>query len=119
MNSLARRTQPVALRQLASLAALFAQSLTAAQRQPCQPAPVQRLFLTIPEAAAYSGLSSAFLRKLVATGKLKTFDRPMKVRRADIDNLAGLAELAESSQKLTAAAKEMRGAIAARRGGRA
>lgn len=46
-------------------------------------------FLTIKEASAYSGLSQAFLRRLVREGALPAVrDVAIKVRRADLDNLA-------------------------------
>lgn len=60
-------------------------------------------FLTIKEASAYSGLSQAFLRRLVRAGGLPSVrDGALKVRRVDLDNLANtdtispMAKLAES-----------------------
>jgi excisionase family DNA binding protein len=45
----------------------FLQSKTSASTVPVE----RRIFLTIPEAAQFSGLPVAFLRRLVASGKLK------------------------------------------------
>lgn len=46
------------------------------------------LFLTIPEAAAVSGLSPTYLRRLIAEGTLKARkDRGWKIRRTDLEAL--------------------------------
>jgi hypothetical protein len=53
--------------------------------RPVQPAPA---WITLQEAAAHSGLSIAFLKRLIAAKRLVVaMDRPMKVRRADLDKL--------------------------------
>ena len=52
-----------------------------------RPAPLA-LYLTLPQASAYTGLSVAFLRRLIRTGKLPVIrDRSLKARRLDLDNL--------------------------------
>lgn len=49
---------------------------------------VPKLFLTIEEAAQYSGLSQAYLRNQVHKGHLSALkDRGWKIRRADLDKL--------------------------------
>jgi excisionase family DNA binding protein len=56
-----------------------------------------KLWLTIDEAAKYSGLSGAFLRRCVQQGKLPAVrDRAVKVRRVDLDNLDLVSRLSES-----------------------
>ncbi|MEO8373348.1 MAG: hypothetical protein ABI806_29455 [Candidatus Solibacter sp.] len=47
----------------------------------------QALYLTLPEARVYSGLSLALLRRVVREGKLPSIrDGSTKVRRADLDD---------------------------------
>lgn len=71
-----------------------------------QPAP---LWISLPEAAEYTGLSVPYLKRLIASRKLPaTRDRSLKVRRTDLDRLDGLEQLAASSRKLNAAARELR-----------
>lgn len=56
-------------------------------------------FLTIKEASAYSGLSQAFLRRLVRSGTLPAvLDGAIKVRRADLDNLANFDTISPMSK---------------------
>ena len=56
-------------------------ALSAAGSQP-------KLFLTLREASAVSGLTVAYLKRLIESGKLKHVrDRGMKVRRADLQKL--------------------------------
>jgi excisionase family DNA binding protein len=65
---------------LATLARLFSSQPAAA---------ASKLFFTIPEAANYSGLSEAFLRRSVRTGVLPAVrDRAVKIRKADLDSFA-------------------------------
>jgi excisionase family DNA binding protein len=48
----------------------------------------QRLFLTLREAAALSGLSQACLRRLIADGSLEARrDRGWRIRRRDLERL--------------------------------
>jgi hypothetical protein len=73
-------------------------------------APQQRLFVTIPEAARYSGLSMMLLKKLIERGQLKVIpDRPVKIARADLERLSA------AKVSLVAAAGELRQAMHARR----
>jgi excisionase family DNA binding protein len=54
-------------------------------------------WMTIAEASEYSGLSESFLRRLVRESQLPSVrDRAVKVRRADLDNLASSSTLAKS-----------------------
>jgi excisionase family DNA binding protein len=60
-------------------------------------APAGAIWLTIPQAAAVSGLSQPFLRRCVKRGELRAVrDRAVKVRRADLDNLDNVSELSRS-----------------------
>lgn len=53
-------------------------------------------WLTLPDASEYTGLSVAYLRRVIKAGKLPWIrDRAIKVRRADLDNLDSLAELTQ------------------------
>lgn len=75
-------------------------------------------WLTLSEASKHSGLSIAFLRRLIASKKLKAIrDRAVKVSRRDLDNLDHLADLAESSARLSAAADALRATVCGRRRG--
>ena len=48
----------------------------------------QALFLTIKEASQYTGLSQAYLRRLIDDGTLKVIkDRGYRIRRRDLDSL--------------------------------
>jgi excisionase family DNA binding protein len=48
----------------------------------------QALFLTIKEASQYTGLSQAYLRRLIEDGTLKVIkDRGYRIRRRDLDTL--------------------------------
>jgi excisionase family DNA binding protein len=50
-----------------------------------QAGPAEKLYLTIPEAAAYTGLSKTLLRRLVSQGRLPAVrDRALKVLRRDL-----------------------------------
>ena len=47
--------------------------------------PVDKLYLTIPEASEYTGLTQTFLRRLIKSGKLTALkDRGWKIRREDL-----------------------------------
>jgi|ERR1041385_4984113 hypothetical protein len=71
-----------------SLPALMAQALLNGYGAAHAPAP-PRLFLTIPEAARYSGLSTRLLRRLIDRKQLRVVpDRPIKIARADLEQLA-------------------------------
>jgi excisionase family DNA binding protein len=59
------------------------------------PSPVP-LYLTLPQASAYTGLSMAFLRRLIRDGNLPALrDRSLKVRRLDLDTVNLLPESSE------------------------
>lgn len=74
-----------------SLLALAAYERAVASAPELQPRP----FLTLAEAADYSGLTETFLRKLVSEGKLSAVrDRSLKIRKASLDEFAGAALLA-------------------------
>ena len=56
-------------------------AVSAAQVQP-------KFFLTLREASAVSGLTVAYIKRLVDTGKLDHVrDRGIKIRRADLQKL--------------------------------
>lgn len=78
------------------------------------PAP-QPAFLSLPEAADYSGLSVMLLERLIAGGKLKAVRDAgvLKIKRLDFDNLDRLSEL---SRNLADAAGELRREMRRRRG---
>jgi excisionase family DNA binding protein len=61
----------------------------------------RKLFLTMAESAEFSGLPVVFLRRLIASGKLKALKTGAgwRVSRADIERLSGT--LTETSQGLT------------------
>ena len=85
--ALARVTEPavVATRALETAFLAFLQSKTAAQ------VPVERrIFLTIAEAAEFSGLPAVFLRRLIASGKLKALrtGAGWRVSRAGLEGLS-------------------------------
>jgi excisionase family DNA binding protein len=51
--------------------------------------PDEKRWLTVPEAAQYTGLSETFLRRAIRAGNLPYLrDRALKMRRADLDNFA-------------------------------
>jgi hypothetical protein len=53
-----------------------------------RPAPHIALYLTLPQASAYTGLTVAMLRRLIRTGRLASIrDRALKVRRVELDKL--------------------------------
>jgi excisionase family DNA binding protein len=53
------------------------------------PYPPRALFLTLKEAAAYSGLTQAYLRRRITEGNLPVIrDAGYKIAREDLDNLA-------------------------------
>jgi excisionase family DNA binding protein len=51
----------------------------------------RRLFLTMTECAEYSGLPAAFLRRLIASGKLKALKTGAgwRISRAELEKLSG------------------------------
>jgi excisionase family DNA binding protein len=58
--------------------------------------PQAKPFLTVAEAASYSGLSESYLRRMVREGRMPYVrDRGYKIRRADLDSFAGVSVLAE------------------------
>lgn len=70
--------------------------------------PPQPQFLTLKEAAEYTGLSVAFLRRLVRAEILPHIrDRRIKVRRSDLDNLS-LADMRLCQPKLKMAGARSR-----------
>jgi len=62
----------------------------------------RRIFLTIAEAAEYTGLPAGFLRKLRASGQLNALKTGggLRFRRADLDELASLADPPAAKQEL-------------------
>lgn len=53
-----------------------------------EPTPSSKMFLTIEEAAAHSGLSETYLRRKIKAGELVALkDRGWKIRRGDLDKL--------------------------------
>src|ERR1051326_6434526 len=72
-----------------SLPALMAQALLVRYGGSYPPGAAPRLFMTIPEAARYSGLSTMLLRRLIDRKQLRVVpDRPIKIARADLEQLA-------------------------------
>jgi len=68
--------------------ALAVQSLQSPPSPPVAVTVAETLFLTIPQAAAVSGLSPTYLRRLIKTGELPAEkDRGWKIRRADLEAL--------------------------------
>jgi hypothetical protein len=75
--------------------------------------PAPRLFLTIPEAARYSGLSIMLLRRLIDSRKLPVVhDRPIKIARNDLERLA------VSGKSLAVAGDELRKLVQKRKAAR-
>lgn len=75
-QSLALRTRG----DLASLLELFTRAR--------DPAPPTKIFLTIEEAAAHTGLSEAYIRRKIRAAELPALrDRGWKIRRADLDKI--------------------------------
>jgi excisionase family DNA binding protein len=112
-KALTRRTlHPQVLGRGGRRAVNLLELLQAALRPPEPPK-----FLTLQQAAEYTGLSVAFLRRLIERQKLSALrdGATDKVRRADLDNLPDVAELAECGKKLAAATSNLRTHIAARR----
>ena len=73
-------------------------------------------WITLPEAAEHTGLSVGFLRRLITAGKLRAVrDRAIKVKRSDLDNLEGIAELATSAKKLDETRDDLRRVVRSRR----
>lgn len=74
---------------LATALRFIDQLATIAQRPRLDPpVPAATPWMTIDQAAAYTGLSVTFLRRLVRSGELPSVrDRSTKVRRTDLDNL--------------------------------
>ena len=95
-----------------SLPALMAQALLNGYGAAHTPAP-PRLFLTIPEAARYSGLSIMLLRRLIDSRKLPVVhDRPIKIARNDLERLA------VSGKSLAVAGDELRRVVQKRKAAR-
>jgi excisionase family DNA binding protein len=71
----------------------FLESRTSVQPAPAVPAvPIdRRLFLTLAESAEFSGLPVAFLRRLMASGKIKAIKTGSgwRVSRAELEKMAG------------------------------
>jgi hypothetical protein len=66
------------------------------------PATAGKLFLTVPEASLYSGLSEAFLNLAIETGVLPAVsDGEWKVRRADLDTFAADDYIADNLSQLS------------------
>lgn len=68
--------------------------IKAADQRPSEQSPrPPALYLTLPEASAYTGLTMGFLRRLIAAGKLQAIqDVFLKVRRSELDDIANPAE---------------------------
>ena len=68
----------------------FLQSKTSTAIVPVE----RRIFLTIAEAAEYTGLPAGFLRKLRASGQLNALKTGagLRFRRTDLEELASLAD---------------------------
>jgi len=62
----------------------------------------RRIFLTIAEAAEYTGLPAGFLRKLRTSGQLNALKTGagLRFRRADLDGLASLADTPATKDEL-------------------
>jgi excisionase family DNA binding protein len=76
----------------------FLQSKTSTAIVPVE----RRIFLTIAEAAEYTGLPAGFLRKLRASGQLKALKTGagLRFRRTDLDGLASLADAPATKDEL-------------------
>jgi len=62
--------------------------VTAAVRVMSETSQTSTLFLSLPEASAVTGLSQAFLRRMIAAGTLSAIrDRGWKIRRKDLEAL--------------------------------
>jgi excisionase family DNA binding protein len=85
--SLATVRPDVALSGLESAFLAFLQSKTPSSVVPVE----RRIFLTMAESAEFSGLPVAFLRRLIASGKLKALKTGAgwRVSRAEIETLSG------------------------------
>jgi excisionase family DNA binding protein len=104
-KSVARLVEPIlpALRPAGTLSGLegaflaFLQSKTSTSTVPVE----RRIFLTIPEAAQFSGLPVAFLRRLVASGKLKALKTGSgwRISRAEMEKAA--LKLTDPPENLT------------------
>lgn len=109
-----RNTRPLDL--IAALLARLAQGSYSAGLNAQFQLAAAPTWLTLPEASQHSGLSIAFLRRLIIARKLPAVrDRSIKVRRVDLDNLDGLSELSASSRKMVSVADELRAAMCSRR----
>jgi excisionase family DNA binding protein len=76
------------------------------------------LFVPLPEAAAYTGVSTAFLERLIRAGKLPALKDPiLKIRRADLDSLDNVAELAKYGRQLTQSTEQLREVLKVRKAG--
>ena len=76
----------------------FLQSKTSTAIVPVE----RRIFLTITEAAEYTGLPAGFLRKLRSSGQLKALKTGagLRFRRTDLEGLASLADPPASKEEL-------------------
>jgi excisionase family DNA binding protein len=83
--------EQICLRQLADVWLMEAKSVP-----PVPPLLPPALYLTLPQASAYTGLTVTLLRRLIQAGKLTAIrDRTMKVKRTDLDNITSLSELSK------------------------
>jgi excisionase family DNA binding protein len=93
-RSVARLVEPIVapLRPAGTLSGLEGAFLAFLQsKTPSSTVPVERrIFLTLPEAAEFSGLPVAFLRRLIAAGKLKALKTGSgwRISRAEMEKAA-------------------------------
>lgn len=84
------------------------------------PAP-PTMWMTLPQASAYTGISVAILMAMIHGRKLAAFrDRgpgngPIKVKKDDLDKLSDVAELSRWGQKLTLATDDLRQVVERRK----
>jgi len=82
------------------------------------PAKTPTLFVTLPEAAAYTGISTGFIERLIRADRLPALKDPiLKIRRADLDTMDNVRELAKYGRQLTQAREEMREVLKVRKAG--
>lgn len=111
--------RPPAVPDAAMIAVLEAVNRLTAAVEATRPAPPAAQWLTIPQASEYSGISIAFLTRMIRARALSAIaDRAIKVRRSDLDNLANsgdVARLAKFGQQLKTATSELRTKVAAKK----